>query len=99
MARHQSSGQRPKRGPVKARRRRATNEQAAAIDYRNPQSLFPFLTSRGKIKARAQTGLSRRDQSKLAREVKRARELALLPYVIEETGHGSREPRARRREA
>jgi small subunit ribosomal protein S18 len=63
------------------KRRTVHKDVAAAIDYRNPDTLRPFLTERGKIKARRTTGLSRRDQSLLARAVKRARELALLPYV------------------
>jgi small subunit ribosomal protein S18 len=56
-----------------------------------------FLTARGKIKPRSQTGLSRRDQRRLGREVKRARELALLPYRIATPGQSGREPRHERR--
>ena len=85
---------RPSRGDT-ARRRRATREQAEAIDYRDPASLTPFLTARGRIRSRAQTGLRRRDQSRLAREVKRARELALLPYVVADA-HEGKERRERR---
>jgi small subunit ribosomal protein S18 len=63
------------------KRRSASKEAAEAIDYRNPDSLKQFLNERGRIKSRRMTGLSRRDQSRLARMVKRARELALIPYV------------------
>jgi small subunit ribosomal protein S18 len=42
-----------------------------------------FISDRGKIRSRRVTGLSRRHQEQLALAVKRARELALLPYVGE----------------
>ncbi len=42
-----------------------------------------FISDRGKIRSRRITGACRRHQSQVARAVKRARELALLPYVAE----------------
>ncbi len=42
-----------------------------------------FVSERGKIRSRRITGACRRHQSQIARAVKRARELALLPYVAE----------------
>ena len=42
-----------------------------------------FISERGKIRSRRITGACRRHQSQVARAVKRARELALLPYVAE----------------
>ncbi|HWT95405.1 MAG TPA: 30S ribosomal protein S18 [Solirubrobacteraceae bacterium] len=86
---------RPRRTERPARMRQLTDEERAQIDYRNPEGLRPYLSSRGKIKSRRQTGLSRRDQAQLARQVKRARELALLPYVAESAA-GDSAPRARR---
>ena len=56
-------------------------EEIDKIDYKNIALLQRFITERGKIRSRRVTGLSRRDQSKMARAVKRARELGLLPYV------------------
>jgi small subunit ribosomal protein S18 len=56
-------------------------EELDKIDYKNVALLQRFITERGKIRSRRVTGLSRRDQSKVARAVKRARELGLLPYV------------------
>jgi len=44
--------------------------------------LLRFVTERGKIQARARSGLCTKHQRKLTREVKRARYLALLPYVV-----------------
>jgi len=66
-------------------------EELDKIDYKNIALLQRFVTERGKIRSRRVTGLSRRDQSKMARAVKRARELGLLPYVdatkgLERTG-------------
>ena len=49
-----------------------------------------FISERGKIRSRRITGACRRHQSQVARAVKRARELALLPYVSEGAG-GERE--------
>lgn len=71
----------PVAGPVK--RRRWTDEELARITYRDPAFLAQFLSSRGKIRSRRQTGLPRVWQARMAREVKRARELALLPYAME----------------
>ena len=45
-----------------------------------------FISERGKIRSRRITGACRRHQSQVARAVKRARELALLPYVAEGGG-------------
>jgi small subunit ribosomal protein S18 len=46
-------------------------------------SLRRFISERGKIRSRRITGACRRHQNQVARAVKRARELALLPYVAE----------------
>lgn len=49
-----------------------------------------FISERGKIRSRRITGACRRHQSQVARAVKRARELALLPYVTDGgSGRGS----------
>ena len=45
-----------------------------------------FISERGKIRSRRITGACRRHQSQVARAVKRASELALLPYVSEGAG-------------
>ncbi len=51
------------------------------IDYKNPERLKRFLHENSKIRPRRQTGLCAKCQRKLAREIKRARHLALLPFV------------------
>jgi small subunit ribosomal protein S18 len=60
-----------------------TKSQAKELvfDYKNPEGLKRFMTERGNIIARERTGLANKQQRRLAREVKRARHLALLPFV------------------
>jgi len=53
------------------------------VDYKDTGNLRRFISERGKIRSRRITGACRRHQSQIARAVKRARELALLPYVAE----------------
>lgn len=66
------------------------------ISYTNVETLKRFLSERGKIRSRRITGLSRRQQALAAREVKRARELSLLPYTIERASPGRGERGDRR---
>src|ERR1051325_9793933 len=51
------------------------------VDYKDIAPLRNFISARGKIRSRRITGACRRHQNQIARAVKRARELALLPYV------------------
>jgi small subunit ribosomal protein S18 len=53
------------------------------IDFKETAILEKFTSAAGKIKARKKTGLCSQHQRKLARAIKRARYLALLPYVKE----------------
>lgn len=53
------------------------------IDYKNVEVLRRFVTENGKIRPRRQTGTCARHQRQLAREVKRARHIALLPFTSE----------------
>ena len=53
------------------------------LDYKQPEQLRRYLTDHGRIRPRRQTGLSAKAQRRMAREVKRARHLALLPFVDE----------------
>jgi len=50
--------------------------------YKNYEELRQFLSERGKIRSRRQTNLCSKHQRRLAVQIKRARQLALLPYVI-----------------
>jgi len=50
------------------------------FDYKKPESLRQYVTSHGRIKPKRLTGLCTKHQRVLAREIKRARHLALLPF-------------------
>ncbi len=63
------------------RRSPVGDSKSTPLDYKDPRSLSRFITERGKVLPRRQTGLSAKQQRALTREIKRARELALLPYV------------------
>jgi len=51
------------------------------IDFIETEALKPFISLLGKIKARKKTGLCSRHQRQVSQAIKRARELALLPYT------------------
>ena len=53
------------------------------IDYKDPEFLKRFLNEQGKILPRRITGTSVKYQKKVATAVKRARHLALLPYLTD----------------
>ncbi|AFG38047.1 30S ribosomal protein S18 [Spirochaeta africana] len=53
--------------------------QNLKIDYKHPEILKRFVTDKGKILPRRITGTSAKNQRMLVREIKRARQLALLP--------------------
>ena len=50
------------------------------IDYKDTALLRKFISDRGKIRARRVTGVSVQEQRQIAKAVKNAREMALLPY-------------------
>ena len=53
------------------------------IDYRDPEFLKKFLNEQGRILPRRITGTSLKYQRRVAQAVKRARHLALLPFVTD----------------
>ena len=53
------------------------------IDYKDPDFLLKFVNEQGKLLPRRITGTSLKFQKKVAQAVKRARHLALLPYVTD----------------
>lgn len=59
-----------------------SGKNAPKIDYRDVKLLQRFLSERGKIVPSRITAVSAKKQRELARAIKRARHLALLPYVI-----------------
>ena len=54
-----------------------------AIDYKDSEKLRNYISDRGKIEPRRRTGTCAKHQRALAIAIKRARHLALLPYVPE----------------
>ena len=56
-------------------------EHIDEVDYKNYSQLRRYISEKGKIRSRRITGACRRHQRQVAVAVKRAREMALLPYV------------------
>jgi len=54
------------------------------VDYKNPEFLLKFINEQGKILPRRLTGTSAKYQKKVSTAVKRARHLAILPYVADQ---------------
>jgi small subunit ribosomal protein S18 len=81
-------GKRPEMGrrrppfPVRRKVCRFCAEKVRDIDYKQIQILRTFLTDSGKILSSRITGSCARHQRQLGRSIKRARNLALLPYVV-----------------
>ncbi|MCS7234432.1 MAG: 30S ribosomal protein S18 [Armatimonadota bacterium] len=59
------------------------SERARAVDYKDSNRLRRFVSERGKILPRRVTGTCAKHQRLLAVAIKRARELALLPYTAD----------------
>jgi small subunit ribosomal protein S18 len=76
----------PKKGrPIDPARRRYCSfckEKVDEVDYKDVTALRRFVTERGKIKTRRVSGACRRHQRQVAVAIKRAREIALLPYAV-----------------
>ena len=60
---------------------RTTASGIAFIDYKDTESLKKMVSGNGKILSRKRTGATAMEQRMLAKAVKRARYMALLPYV------------------
>ncbi|MDD5127910.1 MAG: 30S ribosomal protein S18 [Dehalococcoidales bacterium] len=58
-------------------------DKIATIDYKDAVKLLPFVSDRGKIEPRRRTGTCAKHQRLLSEAIKRARHIALLPYVPE----------------
>jgi small subunit ribosomal protein S18 len=56
-------------------------DKVAEVDYKSVNQLRRYVSEKGKIRNRRITGACRRHQRQVAAAVKRAREMALLPYV------------------
>ena len=56
-------------------------EKITHVDYKDTGLLRKFISDRGKIRARRVTGVSSQQQRQIAKAIKNAREMALLPYT------------------
>ena len=73
-----------RKGPGTGGRRKSCHfcrDKVDVIDYKDFGALRRTMSDRGKIRSARVTGNCRRHQAQLARAIKRARELGLLPYV------------------
>lgn len=86
-------------GPGSGRRKPCPycKDKIDQVDYKDIDGLRRFISEKGKMRSRRITGACRRHQNQIARAVKRARELALLPYVAESSGRDDEGPRGRGR--
>lgn len=55
----------------------------AKINYKDVDTLRRYITARGKIRPRHRTGVCSKHQRLVAKAIKRARHMALLPFVAE----------------
>ena len=71
--------------PIIRVHKKKSNPRAAAkvteINYKDTTLLRKFISDRGKIRARRVTGVTVQQQRQLAKAIKNAREMALLPYT------------------
>jgi small subunit ribosomal protein S18 len=69
--------------PVRKKSCYFCKEKVEEVDYKNFHQLRRYISEKGKIRSRRITGACRRHQRQVAVAVKRAREMALLPYVAD----------------
>ena len=67
-----------------------TGPDAPAIDWKDTRTLSRYISERGKIVPSRITAVSQKKQRELAKAIKRARFMALMPYVNNETDSGPR---------
>ncbi len=81
----EQQGTRRRTGPATGGGRRKScyfcKEKIDEVDDKNYNQLRRYISEKGKIRSRRITGACRRHQEQIAVAVKRAREMALLPYV------------------
>jgi len=90
-----------RRRPIKKKTSILTTEHIDWVDYKDVDLLRRFMSERAKIRARRVTGNSAQQQRAVARAIRVAREMALLPYSVRQVtqrSRGSRRDRERRDE-
>jgi len=71
------------KAPRRFQRRRPRQVVPDYIDWKDVEYLRQFIPERGKIMPRRISGISAKDQRRIATAIKRARSMALLPFVWE----------------
>ena len=69
-------------GPLRRKSCYFCKEKIEEVDYKNYNQLRRYTSEKGKIRSRRISGACRRHQRQVAVAVKRAREVALLPYAV-----------------
>ena len=83
MAKRATKDKKKKKRPVKKKKCFFCTEGIVAIDYKDIDLIRKLTTERGKISPRRNTGTCPKHQRALATAVKRARHLALAPFIRE----------------
>lgn len=90
MATNREGGRRPARPrgrrkfrPPRRKRCAFCGDKTLQIDYKKVDVLRSYLTDRAKIRPRRKTGVCAKHQRRLAVAIKRARHLALMPFIVE----------------
>lgn len=79
-----------RRRPVKKKTSILSSESIEWVDYKDVNLLRRFMSERAKIRARRVTGNSAQQQRAVARAIRIAREMALLPYSVRQVTQRSR---------
>ena len=83
------------RRPIKKKTSILNSENIAWIDYKDVNLLRRFMSERAKIRARRVTGNDQQQQAAVAKAIKLAREMALLPYSVRQVTQRSKGRRDR----
>jgi small subunit ribosomal protein S18 len=93
-----SQSERDRRRPPKKKISVLNTENITWIDYKDVNLLRRFMSERAKIRARRVTGNSAQQQRAVARAIRIAREMALLPYSVRQVTQRSKGGRGRDRD-
>lgn len=77
----------PRKGGPRRKRKRVCNfcaeRRTFIVDYKHVRTIREHLDERGRIRKARQTGTCRKHQRKLGNAIKRARQMALVPYATD----------------
>jgi small subunit ribosomal protein S18 len=83
------------RRPIKKKTSILTSENIEWVDYKDVNLLRRFMSERAKVRARRVTGNSQQQQVAVAKAIRVAREMALLPYSVRQVQQRSKGRRDR----